>query len=44
LVQWFPLTNNNGDPLNITTPHGSMQWLRMTAPPGNQSSFIRLSR
>jgi len=45
LAAWLPVTNAVGAPLSITTPHGSMQWLEVTAPAaGDQSSFFRLRR
>jgi arylsulfatase A-like enzyme len=43
LSQWFSITNSAGNPLNVTTPHGSIQWLEVPAPLTNQSFFIRLN-
>ena len=45
LAAWSPVTNGTGGPLSITTPHGSMQWLEVTAPAaGDQTSFFRLRK
>lgn len=45
LATWLPITNGPGNPLSVTTEHGSFQWLEVTAPPGtNPSSFFRLRR
>ena len=42
---WSPVTNGANSPLSVTTPHGTMQWLEVTAPAaGEQSSFFRLRR
>ncbi len=48
--QWAPTLNNwvaitnGGQPLEITTPHGSFQWLEVPVPASNQSSFFRLKK
>ncbi len=45
LAEWSPVTNGAGGPLSVTTPHGSMQWLEVTAPAaGDQRSFFRLRK
>jgi arylsulfatase A-like enzyme len=45
LNAWIPLTNGTGNPLSVTTPHGSIQWLEVTSPPvTNLSSFFRLRK
>ncbi len=45
LAAWSPVTNGAGGPLSVTTPHGSMQWLEVTAPAaGDQNSFFRLRK
>jgi hypothetical protein len=44
LTGWLPITNGTGNPLQITTPQGSFQWLEVSVPPNNQSSFFRLRR
>ena len=44
LFGWQPITNAVGNPLSIATPHGSFQWLEVSVPPSNQSSFFRLRR
>lgn len=42
---WRPVTNGTGAPLSVTTPHGSIQWLRMSSPSAvDQPSFFRLRK
>ena len=43
-TQWTGVTNNSGTPISVTTPHGSIQWLDMSVPASNRTSFIRLRR
>lgn len=44
LSQWVPMTNATGNPIVVTTPHGSIQWLEVPAPVGaTKGSFIRLN-
>lgn len=43
LSQWLPMTNSVGNPLSVTTPHGSIQWLEIQAPTSaTHGCFIRL--
>jgi hypothetical protein len=43
LSTWLPMTNSSGNPLSITTPHGTIQWLEVASPATtNQGAFIRL--
>jgi len=45
LAAWLPVTNGAGDPLSVTTPHGSIQWLEVTTPSsGDQRFFFRLRK
>ena len=45
LSSWVSMTNSNGSPLTITTPHGSIQWLHVTSGvPTQVNSFIRLNK
>jgi hypothetical protein len=44
LNAWQSLTNGSGQPLSITTPHGSIQWLETATPTGSQTSFFRLRK
>jgi len=40
---WSAMTNSSGNALSITTPHGSIQWLKVASPATtNQGAFIRL--
>lgn len=42
LVDWVPVTDSNGDPLTISTAHGTMQWLQLPVQGGY--SFFRLKK
>jgi len=45
LAAWLPVTNGAGGPLRVATPHGSMQWLEVTAPAASDhTSFFRLRK
>jgi len=45
LMNWLAVTNGAGGPQQITTPHGSVQWLNVTSPPtAGKSSFFRLRK
>ena len=40
LAAWSPVTNGAGGPLSITTPHGSFQWLEVTAPAAGDQKLV----
>ena len=45
LTIWSSVTNGVGSPLSVSTPHGTMQWLEVTAPAaGDEKSFFRLRK
>lgn len=45
LKNWSPITNGLGQPLQVTTPHGSFQWLEISVPATtNSNSFFRLRK
>jgi len=45
LTAWAPVTNALGNPMSVSTPHGSIQWLKVPATsPATQSEFIRLKK
>ena len=45
LANWLAVSNGTSSPLEIITPHGSMQWLNVTSPPtAAKSSFFRLRK
>ncbi|MFN7140001.1 MAG: sulfatase, partial [Limisphaerales bacterium] len=44
LAQWSSLTNQQGNPLTVTTPQGTIQWLQTSIPATNGNSFLRLRR
>src|SRR5262249_16237343 len=45
LTNWLAVSNGTSSPLEITTPHGSVQWLNVTSPPiTGKSTFFRLRK
>lgn len=46
LVGWSPMTNAFGNPISVTTDHGTIQWLNVPLPAQSSSSqsFIRLRK
>jgi hypothetical protein len=43
LVDWAPVTNALGAPLNLTTRYGTIQWLEIEAPPAfTAGGYFRL--
>ena len=45
LTGWSSITNGAGNPMQVTTAHGSFQWLEVSVPPSsNPSSFFRLRK
>lgn len=45
MISWQSVTNGNGNPLSVTTAHGSFQWLNVTSPPtAGRGVFFRLRK